>query len=92
MNKSEHENSPLDKKLVESLLARSLYLEAKCDALIVCMFEMAVRQGISPEKARAVIDKQIALAHQRLLEKVEKVDPQIAATLDDRPPLDDIFD
>jgi len=56
------------------------------------MFEMAVRQGISPEKARAVIDKQIALAHQRLLEKVEKVDPQIAATLDDRPPLDDIFD
>jgi hypothetical protein len=77
---------------LQALGAKCIRLEAKCHALSVCLSALAVRQGISPEKAVAVIEKQIALAHQQLLERIEDIDPKSAATLDRRPSLDDLFD
>ena len=76
---------------VEALAAKCIRLEAKCYALSVCVSALAIRQGVSPEKAAATIEKQIDLAHQKLLGKIEDLDPGTAANLDRRSSLGDIF-
>jgi len=77
---------------IQALAAKYIRLEAKCYALSVCIQSLAERQGIPPDKAAAVIERQVDLAHQTILEKIENIDPATAATLDQRHSLGNLFD
>ena len=71
-------------KVIEDLTAKCIRLEARCDALDTALCVLAIRHGIPRERIEAAIDKATALHHQKRLERIESLDPGLAASLDRR--------
>src|SRR5450759_5298895 len=55
-------------KLIESLTAKSIRLEARCDALDVVLCALAKHHGIDPAKVAAAVEKMTSHYHQKRLE------------------------
>jgi hypothetical protein len=79
-------------KLIESLTAKSIRLEARCDALDVVLCALAKHHGIDPAKVAAAVEKMTSHYHQKRLERIETLDPGTGAGLDYRTGLPDLFD
>lgn len=82
----------MNEKTIHAIAAKCLRLEAKIFALSQCVQALAERQGIAPDKFADVLNEKIEESHQRILEKVEDIDPAEAAILDQRHLLKNLFD
>lgn len=79
-------------KVIESLTAKSIRLEARCDALDVVLCAVSKHHGMDPSKVAAAIEKLTSHYHQKRLERIETLDPGTAAAVDCRTGLPDLFD
>ena len=79
-------------KALQALAARTVEIQARCDALGSLVAALAMRAGIPKEKAEQAVEKLTAHFHQKRLERLEDADPGGAAALDNREQPTDIFE
>jgi len=77
-------------EMLTTLSARSIRLEARCDALAQVLCALAVRHGIEMETIASAIERATARCHQKRLERIEDRNPSVAADLDLREPGSDL--
>lgn len=85
----------MDKEIYEamkSLLAKSMRLEARCDALATIALSLGRKVGFSDEKILERIEHLTEMYHQKRLERAEGVSPELAAEIDYRPELPELPD
>ena len=73
-------------KAIQSVGAKCIRLEARCDAMGSFLAVLATKQGMTEKQVADVLEKATEEFHQRRLERLEDVDPGGAAGLDFRPP------
>ncbi len=76
----------------QTVLARTLMAEARCDALQATVALLADMNGLNAAQVMQAIDRAAKIAFQKRLEQVEQLDPSLAAKLDPRPEQLDIAD
>jgi len=77
-----------DQEIAETLRAlgqKTIRLDAKCQALSICLVDLAKRQGIPEQQMIQMVQIHYETVYQKLLEAIEDVDPKSAANLDSRP-------
>jgi hypothetical protein len=79
-------------KAIQTVLARTLMAEARCDALQATVALLADMNGLNAAQVMQAIDRAAKIAFQKRLEQVEQLDPSLAAKLDPRPEQLDIAD
>ena len=75
-------------EIAETLRAlgqKTIRLDAKCQALSICLVDLAKRHGIPEQQMIQLVQSQYEKIYQQLLEAIEDVDPKSAANLDSRP-------
>ena len=72
-------------KAIAALTSKAMRLEARCDALEIVLGVVSQKAGIPHETVHKFLDDLTTLSLHKRLERVEGVDPAIAAELDSRP-------
>jgi len=79
-------------KSIVATAGNSVRLEARCDALEFALRVLTKRSGFDEAKVGKLIRDVTATCYQNRLEQVEDMNPSLAASIDNRPPLPDISD
>jgi hypothetical protein len=85
-------NDDVTVKVIQALAARTVEIQARCDALGSLVAALAMRTGVPQAKAEQAVEKMTAHFHQKRLERLEDTDPAGAAALDNRDIPNDIFE
>lgn len=75
---------------IVALTSKTIRLEARCDALEIACGALARQAGLPDGQILKLIDDMTAASLQKRLERVENVDPAIAAEMDNRPAMPDL--
>lgn len=79
----------MDPALVEQMrqiVAQSIERNARVDALTAIVGALLQKMNLPPDRLDAQIESLSKAAHQKRLERLEKLDPAGAALIDDREP------
>lgn len=74
------------------LSSKAMRLDARCDAIEAVCCAVGVKTGIDQATLTQMIEDLTNTCLQKRLERVESVDPAIAAALDNRPVITDLPD
>ncbi len=79
-------------ELVKAVVAKTMRLEARCDALEIAVGLLAKKTGLSEEELLKYVDQLTELSFQKRLERAEGINPELAAEIDYRPELPELPD